>query len=282
MPGQMSPGADRHIAGDDQSPTDERTHQMSNPRTSQAVARQREDSLHKANHVRHQRRLLRERIARLAPPDGAALAARVLTHPPGHALGMSVERLLTAISSFGPVHASEVAGAASLTALGRLTGHERAEIASACQRRAAHLRGRRAIAPAPRREQALQALADADRVRLARAQALRLIAQAPTTVTGAWRAAALIRNSNRPQELDGLTIKAVLTAIPDVGGTCAQAVMEPLALSDRTRLAMLSPSRATRVAAAVIGRYGRHRRHTSPLASAPATVPTLGPLSSAA
>ena len=52
--------------------------------TPAAIARQRHNGLQNANRVRHQRRLLRGRIARLTPPDGAAMAGRV--HSPSLSL----------------------------------------------------------------------------------------------------------------------------------------------------------------------------------------------------
>ena len=107
--------------------------------------------------------------------------------------------------------------------------------------------------------QALRALAAADKVRLARARALREIAQAPTTAAGAWRAAALI-NASRPGELDGLPVKAVLEAVPGVHQRATRQIMRPLALTDGTRLEMLSRSRSAQVATALINRHSRLQR----------------------
>jgi ribosomal protein S13 len=237
---------------------------MNNPTVNPAaVAHQREQRLQKASHVRHQRRLLRERIAALAPPDGAALAGRVLLHPPDYTLTMTVTRLLTAINGFGSVRAREIAGTHHTSPLGKLDDHERTAITSACRRRAAHLHGWQGPTQPPKPEQALRALARADQVRLERVRALRTIAQAPTTATGAWRAAALIVQTRRPEELDGLTVTAVLEAIPRVHAGIARQITTSLDLADSTRLGMLSRTRSTSVASTLIRRYSR-LEHPSP------------------
>jgi hypothetical protein len=249
--------------------------------TPTTLSHQRAHALARANRVRHQRRLLRERIARLVPPDGAAMAESVLLRPPDFALTMTVERLLSAVQGFGSVRVRAIARAHEESPLGALADEERAAIASACQDTAASLRGRRRIG---RHDptQALRALAGADRVRLARVNALRKIAQAPTSATGAWRAAALINSSSRLAELDGLALKAIVEAIPGVRKSTAWEIMQPLSLSDSTRLSMLSRTRAASIASALISRYSRLARPTSPTTSASSATRSPRPFSTAA
>lgn len=217
---------------------------------------QRDDALHKANQVRHARKLLRSRIAQQEPRDGAKLAAQILLHPPQYAQTMTVERLLTAIHSFGSVRAKAIAGSCNARTLRGVSTHDRVRLAVACQRDAAHLK-RWNPAPVSNADQARRALDDANRVRIFRAQTLREIKHAPDANAGAWRAAALINNPTRPVELDGLTVKAVLEAIPRVEAATARKIMRPLALADSTRLEMLSRSRSTQVATALLNRQSR-------------------------
>jgi hypothetical protein len=227
-------------------------------RSAASAVRQREEHLAKANLVRRRRRLLRQRIAALEPPAGAALVARVLLAPPEFAQRMSVGRLLTATTGVGAVRAKAIAGAATTRPLGSFSNQERASIASACTRRVASLEGLGRRRPQQHeRSQAMRALASADRIRLARAGALRMITQTPGTGLAAWRAASLINATARPVELDGLTVKAVLEAIPGVGERAAGALLGELALTESTQLLMLSRSRATRAAGVLIARHGR-------------------------
>lgn len=227
--------------------------------TPAAIARQRQHGLQKANGVRHQRRLLRGRIARLTPPDGAAMAGRVLLHPPHYAQTMTVERLLTAIHGFGPVRAKAIAGTGSTSVLRELCTDDRVSIAVACKDHAAHLKHWHQSTTI-NANQSRQALDDANRVRLCRVQTLRGISAAPDALTGAWRAAALINNPRRHVELDGLTVKAVLEAIPGIETAIARKIMRPLALTDSVRLEMLSRSRSAQVATALINRHSCLRR----------------------
>lgn len=251
-------------------------------RSPEAIALQRDERLAKANLIRTQRRLLRQQIAGLTPPDGAAVAGRVLLEPPEFALSMTVARLLTAVSGIGPVRVKAIAGTHKTSPLVGLSHSERVLIAGECERCAAGLNGwQRRSCRILDRPQAMRALTDADRVRLSRAGALRLIAQTPGTGLATWRAAALINNSTRPPELDGLTVKAVLEAIPRVGDHGAQALIDELSMSDSTQLSMLSRSRSAQVAAAVIVRYGRLGRRTPPAQISAARSP-LPPLREAA
>jgi hypothetical protein len=243
-------------------------------RSPEAIALQREEGLAKANLIRTQRRQLRQQIARLTPLEGAALAGRVLLEPPEFALSMTVSRLLTAVNGIGPARAKTIAGAHKTSPLVGLSHSERALIAGECERRAATLNGwQRRSRRSPDRPQAMRALAGADRVRLSRAGALRAITQTPGAGLAAWRAATLINDSKRPRELDGLTVKAVLEAIPRVGDHGARALIGELALSDSTQLFMLSRSRAARIAAALITRHGRLGRPTPGAQSSAATSP---------
>jgi hypothetical protein len=232
-----------------------------------ARTREREARLRKANLVRERRRELRERIAGLAPPDGAALVASTLLEVPDYTRSMRVGRLLRAINGFGEDRARKTAGAHTTSQLGQLSISKRAAIAEECEFRAAHLKTHRGPQSDP--ELALQALAAADRVRLARAHALTQIAKAPTSTLGAWRAAALISNGARPTDLGGLTVRAVLEAIPGVHTEIARKIMEPLALTDTSRLEMLSRVRASRVAVDLIAR-SQHVQFTSPTTANPA------------
>jgi hypothetical protein len=230
------------------------------------LARQRTAALAQANRVRHRRRLLRQRIARRDPPQGAALACATLLHPPDYARTMTVERLLTAINAFGSVRAKAIAGQHQRAALDALDAEDRARIAARCQQAAANLAARHRHGPVDH-EQAMRALAGADRVRLARACALRAIARAPGRGTAAWRAAVLISASSRSPELQGLTVHAVVEAIPKVGETATRRLLEELQLSGGVRLEMLSRARAARIAATVLARYGQ------PALPAPAAAP---------
>jgi hypothetical protein len=230
---------------------------MSNPTPSPLSAScQRDDALERANWVRHERRLLREKIRRLAPPDGAALAARVLINPPAFAQTMTVARLLTAVHGVGKPRAKEIAGQRVTRRLGAVSARERERIAAECQRRAAHLKTLN-VTVRTDRDQALRALECANRVRIARARSLGELAEAASRANAAFRAAALISNPKRPVELDGLTVKAVVEAIPRVHTSTARPFMRRLALSDSTTLGMLSRSRAITVATALIENYGQ-------------------------
>jgi ribosomal protein S13 len=231
--------------------------------------RQCDRALQKANRVRTQRRLLRERIAHRAPLDGAKLAAKVLLHPPDYAQTMTVERLLTAIHGIGTVRAKAIAGPRSKSVLRALSTHDRVRFAVACQRHAAHLKHwQQSTTTNPK--QSMRALDDANRVRLLRAQTLRVISNAPDAVTGTWRAAALINNPTRPAELDGLTVKAVLETIPGIEAATARKIMAPLTLSDSTRLEMLSRPRSAQLAAALISRRSRLQLPAATTDAAPA------------
>jgi hypothetical protein len=227
--------------------------------TPAAIARQRHNGLQKANRVRTQRRVLRERIADRAPLDGAKLVTKVLLEPPDYAQTMTVERLLRAVHGVGSVRAKAIAGPRNTSVLRALSTRDRVRIAVACQRGTAHLKHwRQSSTGNP--NQARRALDDANRVRLLRAQTLRAISSAPEPTAGAWRAAALINNPARPVELNGLTVKAVLEAIPRVESFTARRIMRPLALTDSTRLEMLSRSRSAQVATALINRHSRLQR----------------------
>jgi hypothetical protein len=232
---------------------------MTTTRTLSDSRRTRMTSLTHANEVRVARRDARERIKRLPPVSGAQMAKQIMLAPSEWANGMSLERLLSAIRGFGRVRIKEVAAGAATVPLGQLGYAVRAGIASECALNAEHLSERRR-SPLPdvdrRISQAQDALAEANRVRLARARALAHIAQAPNRVTGAFRAAGLIGNSRRGDEFDRLAVKKVIAAIPDVGVTGAGALMAKLGILESTQLGMLSETRARQIAAAARGRYG--------------------------
>ena len=215
-----------------------------------------------ANAVRVARREARESIKRVPPVTGARIATQILLAPPEWARSMSLERLLSAIRGFGRVRIKEVAAGAATVPVGQLGYALRAAIASECARDAEHLSERRR-SPIPdiggRIPQAQQALAEANRVRLARARALARIAQAPSRVIGTFRAAGLIGNSRRGNEFDRLAVKKVLAAIPDVGVTGAGALMAELGILESTQLGMLSETRARHLALAVRQQYGAGR-----------------------
>ena len=219
-------------------------------------------ALEHANAVRVARSDARERIKRVPPVTGAQIAKQVMLAPPDWARSMSLERLLSAIRGFGRVRIKEVAAGAATVPLGALGHVVRAAIASECARDAEHLSERgRSLAPGigGRIPQAQEALAEANRVRLARARKLAHIAQAPNRVIGAFRAAGLIGNSRRGNEFDRLAVKKVLAAIPDVGVTSAGALMAELGILESTQLGMLSEIRARHLALAVRQQYGAGR-----------------------
>jgi ribosomal protein S13 len=231
---------------------------MGSPTISPAsTLHQRTRALKLANDVRRRRRELRDKIRRLEPHDGARLAARVLLHPPAYARTMTVTRLLTAVHGYGKSRAKEVAGRRAFDRqLGRLSEGERARIAKECCARAAH-RKRVRMAAHPDREQAMRSIADANRVRLARSGALRAIADAPNRANAAFRAAGLITSTTRESDLDGLTVKAVLEAIPGIQTFKARQLLGPLKINDGATLGMLSRPRAASIASALIERYGQ-------------------------
>jgi hypothetical protein len=215
-----------------------------------------------ANAVRVARRDARESIKRVPPVTGAQIAKQIMLAPPEWAMSMSLERLLGAIRGFGRVRIKEVAAGAATVPLGQLGYAVRAAIASECARDAEQLsKRRRSSMPdiGQRIPQAQQALAEANRVRLARARALARIAQAPSRAIGAFRAAGLIGNSRRGNEFDRLAVKKVLAAIPDVGVTGAGALMAELGILESTQLGMLSEPRARHLARAVRQQYGAGR-----------------------
>jgi hypothetical protein len=237
--------------------------------TNPEALRQRRDALDRANRVRRRRRHLRDTIARATPATGASLAAGVLLAPPGYAQTMTVTRLLTAIHGFGKSRAKGTAGRhAHNNQLGALSGPERARIAAETQRVAAHLT-RRVEAPQRRnRAQAMDAINDANQVRFRRSRALREVASAPSRGSGAFRAAAILTSAQRPAELDGLAVQAVIEAIPRVQEASARRLLGPLKVSDTTTLAMLSRARAVTVASVLIARYGRGYELPAPAAPA--------------
>jgi hypothetical protein len=219
-------------------------------------------ALEHANAVRVARSDARERIKRVPPVTGAQIAKQIMLAPPDWARGMSLERLLSAIRGFGRVRIKEVAAGAATVPLGALGHAVRAAIASQCAQDAEHLSERRRSLAADiggRIPQAQQALAEANRVRLARAAALARIAQAPNRVIGTFRAAGLIGNSRRGDEFDRLAVKKIIAAIPDVGVTGAGALMAELGILESTQLGMLSEIRARQLALAVRRQYGAGR-----------------------
>lgn len=237
--------------------------------------RKRMTALGHATAVRVARRDARERIKRLPPITGAHLAKQIMLEPPEWANSMSLDRLLSAIRGFGDVRIKQVAGGAAKVPLSQLGDVVRAAIANECAWDAEHLSERRR-SPLPHIEQripqAQEALAEANRVRLARARKLAHIAQAPNRVIGAFRAAGLIGNSRRGDEFDRLAVKKVLVAIPDVNVTRASALMAELGILESTQLGMLSEIRARQIAVATRGRYGAGRFGVIP-ESAPASTP---------
>ena len=235
---------------------------MTTTTTTTDSRRTRMAALEHANAVRVARRDARERIKCLPPVTGAHLAKQIMLEPPEWANGMSLDRLLSAIRGFGDARIKQVAGGAAKVPLSQLGDVVRAAIASECARDAEHLSERRR-SPIPdiggRIPQAQQALAEANRVRLARARALARIAQAPSRVIGTFRAAGLIGNSRRGNEFDRLAVKKVLAAIPDVGVTGAGALMAELGILESTQLGMLSEARSRQIAVAVRQQYGAGR-----------------------
>jgi hypothetical protein len=217
------------------------------------------DALGHANAVRVARCDARERIKRLPPLSGARFAEQIMLEPPEWANNMSLERLLGAIRGFGDVRIKQVAAGAATAQLGQLSYAVRAAIASECVRNAERLsEGRRSPRPhiEQRTSQAQEALAEANRVRLARVQALAHIAQAPNRVIGAFRAAGLIGNSRRGNEFDRVAVKKVLAAIPEVSATRVDELIAELGILESTQLGMLSETRSRQIAVVVRQRYG--------------------------
>jgi hypothetical protein len=215
------------------------------------VDRPRQHALEKANRIRRKCRRLRERIAELPPSDGAALVAKVLLDPPEFTASLKIARLLRAIHGFGAVRAQKIAGPRARTSIGELSYRERVRIAAECVRRSESL-SRRKPTPAPQRAASERALLGANQVRIARAQELGEIALARDPVQGAFRAGKLIISTTRPEPLDGLTVLAVLEAVPRMGDRAARKFMARLNVGDRTELWMLSRSRAVALATALI------------------------------
>ncbi len=204
--------------------------------------------------IRTRRAHLKRQLKALPPATGAALVKGILLKPPVWAQTMSVHTLICAIHGFGPDRARKILTANQARAsIASLEAAERARVAAACERAAAHLRKRKAPPVDPR--QAAEALRRAQHVRLARAHTLAEIAQAPDTGRGAVRAAALIATTTRPCELDALRVRRVLGAIPGISLNRATTLMARVALGEAATLRALSSPRASALTRALLERY---------------------------
>lgn len=208
---------------------------------------QRMQALVRANEIRIGRAAARRSLKHSAPRTAAGHAKEILLDPPLWAQGMTTERLLSAIRGFGPVRVRRIAGEATWMAIGHISDKARATIAMRCVTESSHLSGVRNGGPT-NVGQAQQALQEANRVRLARADALAHIAKAPSRSLAALRAAALIGNPDRDPLFDGLPVRKALEAIPRVDHTTTNRLLDDLKMGRRATLGALSPFRARQLA----------------------------------
>lgn len=223
-------------------------------RSTQEVEHQRTAALAQANHTRSQCKRLREEINAQPPREGAILVARVLLKPPQFLANMKTGRLLLAIHGIGAKRAREIARLRLATPIGALSIHERVRIAAETVRRCEHMvRKQPPRTPAP--EVSARALLDANQIRFARSGACHDISRARDPLQGAFRAAKLIIASDRAVELDGLSVLAVLEAVPGMGNKRARRVLEQLHVGISIELRALSRPRAVALASALIAQY---------------------------
>jgi hypothetical protein len=216
---------------------------------------QRRKALRQANAVRRRRRETRDAIKQMAPPSSARAVCEIMLGVPDWAASMHVARLLHTINGFGSVRVRRIVGTNANMPLAKLDATARAAIAKRAIREASHLKKRGGAPRVPlsvdHYAQAQEALQTAQRIRLARAHTLMHIASSADLSRRAARAAALVDDSERDTDLDGLTLIKILQAVFGRHDERVAHLVAELHLRPTTKLGMLSTPRIQQTAAAI-------------------------------
>lgn len=205
----------------------------------------------RSKHIRSTRGRQRRRLDHQPAADAARSVATILLVQPAWAQGIAIWRLLTMIPGWGIQRAEEHAGALAHKPLEAVGAVSRAQLASRTVRANAHRTSQpRARGPRPPLDRSQEHLRAANRIRIARAAVLAELKHTPAGQAAA-QLEALLCQSGRANELDGLAVDRVLKATPGIGKVTARLLLERERLDQTTTLQAIPAPVARRLATAV-------------------------------